>query len=66
MHVSSLHTRRPLTQDTGTHSSRPALSHAYDGNRRLNTGDIGCFDDGGYLYINSRARDMILRNAESP
>ncbi|MDE0614594.1 MAG: class I adenylate-forming enzyme family protein [bacterium] len=33
--------------------------------RWLNTGDIGCFDDDGYLYINSRARDMILRNAEN-
>ena len=36
-----------------------------DRNRWLNTGDIGCFDDDGYLYINSRARDMILRNAEN-
>ncbi len=33
--------------------------------RWLNTGDIGCFDEDGYLYINSRARDMILRNAEN-
>ncbi|MXZ76920.1 MAG: acyl--CoA ligase [Acidimicrobiia bacterium] len=33
--------------------------------RWLNTGDIGFFDDDGYLYINSRARDMILRNAEN-
>ena len=33
--------------------------------RWLNTGDIGSFDDDGYLYINSRARDMILRNAEN-
>ena len=36
-----------------------------DRDRWLNTGDIGCFDDDGYLYINSRARDMILRNAEN-
>ena len=36
-----------------------------DGNRWLNTGDIGRFDEDGYLYINSRARDMILRNAEN-
>ena len=36
-----------------------------DEERWLNTGDIGCFDDDGYLYINSRARDMILRNAEN-
>jgi acyl-CoA synthetase (AMP-forming)/AMP-acid ligase II len=32
--------------------------------RWLATGDIGRFED-GYLYINSRARDMILRNAEN-
>lgn len=30
----------------------------------LSTGDIGRFED-GYLYINSRARDMILRAAEN-
>jgi acyl-CoA synthetase (AMP-forming)/AMP-acid ligase II len=32
--------------------------------RWLCTGDIGRMED-GYLYINSRARDMILRNAEN-
>ncbi|MCP5040113.1 MAG: acyl--CoA ligase [bacterium] len=32
--------------------------------RWLATGDIGCLQD-GYLYINSRARDMILRAAEN-
>jgi len=32
--------------------------------RWLRTGDIGRMQ-GGYLYINSRARDMILRNAEN-
>ncbi len=33
--------------------------------RWLATGDIGHLDEEGYLYINSRARDMILRNAEN-
>jgi len=33
--------------------------------RWLATGDIGCLDEDGYLYINSRARDMILHNAEN-
>lgn len=33
--------------------------------RWLATGDIGRLDDDGYLFINSRARDMILRNAEN-
>ena len=32
--------------------------------RWLATGDVGRLE-GGYLYINSRARDMILRNAEN-
>ena len=32
--------------------------------RWLATGDIGRMED-GYLYINSRARDMILRAAEN-
>lgn len=42
-----------------------ATAETIDSDRWLNTGDIGCFDDDGYLYINSRARDMILRNAEN-
>ena len=42
-----------------------ATAATIDSDRWLNTGDIGCFDDDGYLYINSRARDMILRNAEN-
>jgi len=33
--------------------------------RWLATGDIGRIEEGGLLYINSRARDMILRNAEN-
>jgi acyl-CoA synthetase (AMP-forming)/AMP-acid ligase II len=32
--------------------------------RWLRTGDIGRFED-GYLFVNSRARDMILRSAEN-
>ena len=31
----------------------------------LATGDIGHLDEEGFLYINSRARDMILCNAEN-
>ena len=42
-----------------------ATAATIDEDRWLSTGDIGCFDDDGYLYINSRARDMILRNAEN-
>jgi acyl-CoA synthetase (AMP-forming)/AMP-acid ligase II len=32
--------------------------------RWLRTGDLGRLED-GYLYVNSRAREMILRNAEN-
>lgn len=46
-------------------SDSEATAAVVDENRWLNTGDIGRFDDDGYLYINSRARDMILRNAEN-
>lgn len=42
-----------------------ATASVINEDRWLNTGDIGRFDDDGYLYINSRARDMILRNAEN-
>ena len=42
-----------------------ATAATIDANRWLNTGDIGKLDEDGYLYINSRARDMILRNAEN-
>lgn len=33
--------------------------------RFIETGDVGCVDEDGLVYINSRARDMILRNAEN-
>jgi len=33
--------------------------------RWLRTGDIGRLDEQGYLFVNSRARDMILRSAEN-
>ncbi len=33
--------------------------------RFLETGDIGRVEESGLMYINSRARDMILRNAEN-
>ena len=34
-------------------------------NRWLKTGDMGHFNADGFLFINTRARDLILRNAEN-
>lgn len=42
-----------------------ATREVFGPGRWLATGDIGRLDHEGLLYINSRARDMILRNAEN-
>lgn len=42
-----------------------ATREVFGPDRWLATGDIGRLDHDGLLYINSRARDMILRNAEN-
>lgn len=42
-----------------------ATAETISPDRWLATGDIGRVEEGGLLYINSRARDMILRNAEN-
>ncbi len=42
-----------------------ATAKTIDAKGFLDTGDIGRVEDDGLMYINSRARDMILRNAEN-
>ncbi len=42
-----------------------ATSKTIHAGRWLDTGDVGRLDEDGYLYINSRARDMILRSGEN-
>lgn len=42
-----------------------ATAEAIGPGRWLATGDVGHLDEDGYLYINSRARDMILRSGEN-
>ena len=42
-----------------------ATAGAVKAGRWLATGDMGHLDEEGYLYIDSRARDMILRAAEN-
>jgi acyl-CoA synthetase (AMP-forming)/AMP-acid ligase II len=44
--------------------NREATTKAIGPGRWLRTGDIGHFED-EFLYINTRARDLILRNAEN-
>jgi acyl-CoA synthetase (AMP-forming)/AMP-acid ligase II len=58
-----LHVRSPYTM-LGYWRNEEATRRAIKPGRWLATGDVGRIED-GYLYINSRARDMILRAAEN-
>jgi len=58
-----IHSRSPFTMLEYWRNPE-ATAKAIKPGRWLATGDIGRMDD-GYLYINSRARDMILRSAEN-
>ncbi len=58
-----IHIRSPFLM-LGYYDNPEATREAIKPGRWLATGDIGCLED-GYLYINSRARDMILRAAEN-
>jgi len=58
-----IHARSPYTM-LGYWRNEEATRKALRPGRWLATGDIGRLE-GGYLYINSRARDLILRGAEN-
>jgi len=58
-----IHVRSPYTM-LGYWRNEDATRAAIGPGRWLATGDVGRLE-GGYLYINSRARDMILRGAEN-
>ena len=58
-----IHVRSPYVM-LGYWRNDEATRKAIKPGRWLATGDIGRFEN-GLLYINSRARDMILRNAEN-
>lgn len=36
-----------------------------DANFWYHTGDVGCMDQDGYLYINGRIKEMIIRGGEN-
>lgn len=59
-----IHSRSAYTM-LGYWNDNEATEQTIKPGRWLATGDIGHLDDEGYLYINSRARDMILKNAEN-
>ncbi len=56
-------TRGPLVM-LGYWRRPEATREVLTGNRWLRTGDVGRIQD-GYLYVNSRARDLILRGSEN-
>ncbi len=58
-----IHVRSSMTM-LGYWGNDEATAEAFDDQGFLSMGDIGKVVD-GRLYINSRARDMILRNAEN-
>ena len=58
-----IHVRSPYTM-LGYWRNEDATRAAIGPGRWLATGDVGRLE-GGYLYIDSRARDMILRGAEN-
>ena len=59
-----IHIRSPYLM-LGYWNDPAATAKAIRPGRWLATGDVGRLDEEGYLYIDSRARDMILRSGEN-
>jgi acyl-CoA synthetase (AMP-forming)/AMP-acid ligase II len=49
----------------GYFEPREATAAAVDADGRLHTGDLGSMDDLGYLGIEGRLRDVIIRGGEN-
>lgn len=53
-------------QNTSGYFNRPdETAHAIDTDGWFRTGDVGRFDDNGYLYITDRIKDMIISGGEN-
>jgi fatty-acyl-CoA synthase len=49
----------------GYYGDREATAKAIDADGWLHSGDLGAMDDGGYLRITGRLKDMIIRGGEN-
>ena len=56
---------RGLSLMVGYHGRPDETAAAFDGEGRLRTGDLGRFDEDGYLYFVDRAKDMVKRAGEN-
>ena len=56
---------RGATQMIGYYNDAAATQEAVDKDGFLHTGDLGYMDDAGYLHINGRIKDIIIRNGNN-